>query len=149
MDDDLAKQFEYNKAKHLSECLAMEKSMQIDFNDINAARPFKKSDIISTSFSDTLLGAPMNHPFQTTELLHISRAPLFTPPECEAIIREAKQHALAAGGWQTARHYSHRTTDTFARPGRAGPGRAGPGRHGGSESPAARCSDGRRYGHAA
>jgi hypothetical protein len=111
MDDSLLNQFEHNKAKHMSECLAMEQAIQIDFSDVSAARSFQPSDILSTSFNDTLLGAPLNHPFQTTDLLHVSRAPLFTPRECEAIIHEAEQHALASGGWQTARHYSHRTTD--------------------------------------
>ena len=110
-DDELTMQFLYNKEKHLSECLAMEKAMDIDYTGVSSIRSFEKSDIISTSFNDTLLGEPMNHPFETTELIHVSRAPLFTPEECEAIILEAEQHALSAGGWQTARHYSHRTTD--------------------------------------
>ena len=111
MDDNLNNQLLYNQERHDAECLAMEKAIGIDSNEYIVPFKFDASDFTSTTFSETLLGEAPNQPFGSPRLLHVSKGPLFSKEECDAVILEAEQQALARGGWQTERHYSHRTTD--------------------------------------
>jgi hypothetical protein len=42
---------------------------------------------------------------QTYKLVHVSKRPLFSRHECQAVIDECEEHARRAQGWNTKRHF--------------------------------------------
>lgn len=67
----------------------------------------QQEDFVSYLGDEKLVAKPGEEPYK---LVHVSKAPLFSPEECQAIIDECEERA-AKVGWATKRHFAYPTTD--------------------------------------
>ena len=72
---------------------------------------FSYDDFQHVEFAEDIIGDRNNFPFDSKDLVHYTKTPLFSREDCNAVIEEAEEYAAARGGWATQRHYSHPTTD--------------------------------------
>ena len=106
-----AQQAQANSDLHAKECQRMQEEVMCANIDGKQPNSYNAGDFESLSLSSTLIGEVNNGPFMSNKLIHYTKKPLFSAQECDDIVAEAEEHAKRLGGWSTARHYSHPTTD--------------------------------------
>jgi hypothetical protein len=106
-----AQQAQVNSDLHANECQRMQEVMCATIVAGKQPNSYNAGDFESLSLSSTLIGEVNNGPFMSNKLIHYTKKPLFSAQECDDVVAEAEEHAERLGGWSTARHYSHPTTD--------------------------------------